>query len=119
MLALRKGDVEAAARWAQNFADPRDRKGWMAVVEYSAGRTAHARETRDAVLAKLGNKDPYAAARLNAWFGDRDAAFTFLEQSYARHVPWLRGLKFDTALEGLHSDPRWAALLKKMNLPLD
>jgi serine/threonine-protein kinase len=58
--------------------------------------------------------------------GDKDRAFHWLERAYAQHdgglvaiLPNNCSVKCDPLLRGLHGDPRFAALLGKMNLPRD
>ena len=40
-----------------------------------------------------------------------------LDRAYARHNDGLVFTKVDPLLNSLHNDPRFAALLKKLNLP--
>jgi len=49
--------------------------------------------------------------------GDLDQAFAWLEKAYLEKSNSLSYIKVIHQLDGLHSDPRYAALLKKMNLP--
>ena len=49
--------------------------------------------------------------------GDLDQAFAWLEKAYQEKSNSLSYIKVIHQLDGLHSDPRYAALLKKMNLP--
>ena len=48
--------------------------------------------------------------------GDRDNAFTWLERSYAEHFTTLIFLTTDPIYEDLRSDPRFAALARRLNL---
>jgi hypothetical protein len=55
-----------------------------------------------------------------ACWGELDHAFEWLDRAYARHDPELVELKEHVALAPkLPGDPRFAALLRKMNLPVD
>jgi len=51
--------------------------------------------------------------------GDPDHAFEWLERAYRQRDAGLLGIKIDPFLTSLHGDPRYAALLRKMNLPVD
>jgi serine/threonine-protein kinase len=51
--------------------------------------------------------------------GDRDTAFEWLERAYRQHDGYIAFVKIDTLLDSLRGDPRYAALLRRMNLPLD
>ena len=48
--------------------------------------------------------------------GDVDAAFDWLERAYQRRDGAMALLKVHPRVDGLRDDPRFAALLRKMNL---
>ena len=50
--------------------------------------------------------------------GDRDKAFEYLERAYSEHDDELLAVIRFPGFDSLHSDPRWADLLKKVGLPL-
>jgi hypothetical protein len=47
----------------------------------------------------------------------RGPAFTWLERAHAQRDGGMALMKSDPMLEKLHGDPRFAVLLRKMNLP--
>ena len=49
--------------------------------------------------------------------GDRDHAFDWLNRAYLQHDAGIRSLKIDPLLQGIRNDPRYADLLKNMDLP--
>ena len=49
--------------------------------------------------------------------GERDSAFRVLEKAFANHRSDLLFLKTDPLFDNLHSDPRYADLLRRMGLP--
>jgi hypothetical protein len=51
-----------------------------------------------------------------ARLGDKDKAFFWLEKCYAERVGLL-ALKIEPALDDLHSDPRFADLMRRVGLP--
>jgi hypothetical protein len=55
--------------------------------------------------------DAYTLACCYALAGNRDAAFDQLRAARARGYRDLDGMKADTDLESLHSDPRWSAVM--------
>ena len=61
----------------------------------------------------------YGVATVYGWWGDRDAAFEWLDRAYDRHDLRMRWVKCDAMLRTIRGDRRYPALLKKMNLPLD
>jgi tetratricopeptide (TPR) repeat protein len=68
-------------------------------------------------LAKLQYVDPADIAVNYAELGDKDQTFAWLEKAYSEKSNRLGYLKVLHQLDGLHSDPRYVALLKKMGLP--
>ena len=61
----------------------------------------------------------YQVAQVHAWRGERDAAFEWLEKSRQSGDAGLRYIKHDPILKNLRDDPRYAAMLTKLKLPLD
>jgi hypothetical protein len=55
-------------------------------------------------------------AGVYATLGDRDEAFRVLEKALEERQV-LVNIKVDPPFENLHSDPRWPALLRRMNFP--
>jgi TolB-like protein/Tfp pilus assembly protein PilF len=49
--------------------------------------------------------------------GDKDEAIRWLEAGYKAHSPWLPWIKEEYLYEPLRSDPRFQALVRRMNLP--
>jgi hypothetical protein len=48
--------------------------------------------------------------------GDSDEGLLYLEEAFEQGDIWLVVLKIGVEYESVHSDPRYVALLKKMNL---
>jgi TolB-like protein/DNA-binding winged helix-turn-helix (wHTH) protein/tetratricopeptide (TPR) repeat protein len=57
-------------------------------------------------------------ARIYARLGLKDQAFEWLEKAFQKRSPYLVTLKGDPMLAGLHSDPRFAELLRRVGLPV-
>jgi eukaryotic-like serine/threonine-protein kinase len=68
-------------------------------------------------LAKRRYVDPADIGFNYAELGEKDQAFLWLEKGYAEKSDLSGYLKVDWRADGLRSDPRYAALLKKMGLP--
>ena len=66
---------------------------------------------------QTGYGSAYDIAVLYADLGDKDQAFRWLETAYQEHEWHLIGLKNDFRLDALRSDPRFAALVRKVGLP--
>ncbi len=62
---------------------------------------------------------PFYLACLYAGLGDKDQAFAWLEKSYEMHDWRVLLVKLDQQCDSLRSDPRYADLLRRLNLPLN
>ena len=54
---------------------------------------------------------------LYADIGDKDHAFEWLNTCYQEHDEDLLALRTDFAFDSLHSDPRYADLVRKIGFP--
>jgi tetratricopeptide (TPR) repeat protein len=90
----------------------------MGFVGYVLGRVGHRREALDLAreLELRGDQTWYAVALIHVGLGDRDRALAWLERAYASHSPGLVYLAADPRLDDLRSDPRFVALLRRMEL---
>jgi TolB-like protein len=68
-------------------------------------------------LKRVENPDPYIAARMYAYLGDKDQAIAWLEKAYNKHHMFLHMLSWSPAWDPLRDDPRYHDLLRRMNLP--
>jgi hypothetical protein len=57
----------------------------------------------------------YYLAALSFALGRKDSGFDCLERAYEEHDGWLMGLKIDFLMDNARGDPRYQALLGKMN----
>jgi TolB-like protein/tetratricopeptide (TPR) repeat protein len=80
------------------------------------GRTADA----NAALQKMVNNSAgseFQVAEAYAYFGNVDQAFAWLDRAVALRDPGIQWLRGDPLLRNLTRDPRYAALLRRLNLP--
>ncbi len=75
-------------------------------------------EALKALQKRQRSAPPIQIAWIYAALGDNDQAFQWLEKAYREHVISLFWLKVDPRYDGLRSDRRYTALLKKMGLPI-
>src|SRR4030095_2469787 len=59
---------------------------------------------------------PYLVGTIYTGLGQKDAAFANLERAYEERDSWMDYLKLDRRLDPLRVDPRFADLLRRMNL---
>jgi tetratricopeptide (TPR) repeat protein len=77
---------------------------------------------RDAIpklrRASAMDSPPFVPAWLGYAYGatgDRERAMDYRERAYAAHSQWMTHLKMDRIFAPLRSEPRFIALLKKLN----
>jgi TolB-like protein len=115
--AIQRGDTEAALREAQLEPDDTYRRFELALA-YAARKDQPA---ADAALAEListsRNIAAFQIAEVYAVRAETDKAFEWLQISFDTHDSGLLGLKVDPLLRTLRDDPRYKALVAKMNFP--
>jgi serine/threonine-protein kinase len=116
LVAIQRGDGETALREAQLEPDEGYRRFLLAVAHYVRGD----RNAADAALADLianGRGLVYQIAEAYAVRGEKDKAFEWLQASFDTHDSGTLGLLVDPLLRALRDDPRYKALVAKMNFP--
>jgi len=87
----------------------------------SGGWPAAARRAVEVLTAqrKAGNNylAPYLIADYYADIGDKEHAFEWLNIAYREHNTYLIFLRTEASFESLHSDPRYAELVRKLGFP--
>jgi TolB-like protein/DNA-binding winged helix-turn-helix (wHTH) protein/Tfp pilus assembly protein PilF len=89
----------------------------VAMAEHTLGDAKSSQQALDRVIATAAGDAAYQIAEIYAWRGEKDKAFEWLERAYRQQDGGLTGIKIDLVLESLRSDPRYVAMLRKLNLP--
>ena len=117
LIAVQRGDGEAALREAQSEPDEGYRRFLIALAHYVRGD----RNAADAALSDLiqygRDSLAYQIAEVYAVRGDTDKAFEWLQVSYDNHDTGTLAILVDPLLHGLRDDPRYKALVAKMKFP--
>jgi TolB-like protein len=96
--------------------DPDDQLRFTALAQHSLGDGGASRKALDELIARFGHLDAAVIAEVHAWRGDPDQAFLWLDRAISLEFD---DIKFNPFFRRLRDDPRYAALLGKMNLPVD
>jgi TolB-like protein/DNA-binding winged helix-turn-helix (wHTH) protein/cytochrome c-type biogenesis protein CcmH/NrfG len=89
-----------------------------AIAYYALGRQKESDAALSEFITKYHANGAYQIAEVYAFRNQTVEAFEWLERAYAQRDGGLIGTKVDPLLKNLHSDPRFAAFLKKLNLPI-
>ena len=87
------------------------------MAEHSLGHGAESQRALDELTAKYAHESAYQIAEVYGWRGEKDKAFEWLDRSYEQHDGGLTLIKTDLLIESLRTDPRFAAMVKKLGLP--
>ena len=115
-LLLMGKQVEALAA-ARKESDDASKLTALACIYWDMGRRAESDSALDALERDLAEDNEYLIASAHAYRGDADAALKWLDRAYRHRKGFLQDLRVDPFFRRLHADPRFNALLRKLNLP--
>jgi len=87
------------------------------IAYHALGREKESDTALKELIEKYHEVSAYQIAEVYAFRNQSDEAFEWLERAYGQRDSGLIGTKVDPLLKSLHKDPRFAVLLKKLNLP--
>ena len=87
------------------------------IAYYALGRQRESDAALSESIAKYHAGSALQIAEIYAFRNQSDEAFEWLDRAYAQRDSGLIFTKVDPLLKSLHNDPRFAAFLKKLNLP--
>ena len=96
---------------------PGERLFLYAIAYHALGRKEESDAALRELIAKYQAIDPYLIAETYAFRNQSDEAFKWLDRAYVQRDDSLIHTKVEPLLKSLHNDPRYAAFLKKLNLP--
>jgi serine/threonine protein kinase/TolB-like protein/Tfp pilus assembly protein PilF len=89
-----------------------------AMLQYSLGQLQASQQAMDDLSAKFAKDCAYCLAAASAWRGEKDETFKWLERALSQRESDVIEMKYDPLYRSLRDDPRFKALLRKMNLPV-
>jgi tetratricopeptide (TPR) repeat protein len=112
-----EGQPAAALAAGQRSTSDVFRLTCIAMAQRALGNAAAANEALQTLTTKFGHSGAYQIAVVFAHAGDPDRAFEWLERARVQNDGGLALIKLDPQLRALRGDPRYAALLRKLDLP--
>ena len=117
LIAVQKGDGETALREAQSEPDEGYRRFLVALAHYVRGDGNAADAALNELIQYGRDTLAYQIAEVYAVRGETDKAFEWLQIAYDNHDTGMLAILVDPLLHGLRDDPRYKALVAKMNFP--
>ncbi len=114
---LAEGKPEAALATVQLENDEEMRLWYVPIILQANGRKDEADEALKTLIRRFAETDAYYVATIYASRGDKDAAFQWLDRAYKQRDSGLLEILGEPLFRNITSDPRYKALLRKMNLP--
>jgi hypothetical protein len=116
-LILMNRPAEARAEFSKAPADDPFRLTGEAILSARSRDTAGAERIIDRMRELFGSAASFQYAQIYAQAHESDRAFAELDKALSVKDPGLQTLKVDPFLDPIRSDPRFAALLKRLNFP--
>ncbi len=84
----------------------------------TAGDSTRAREVLDQLERESATRhvSAYHAAVIYVALGEKEEAFRLLDEAFEERSPWIGYMAVDPRLDGLHSDPRFDALIRRARM---
>jgi serine/threonine protein kinase/tetratricopeptide (TPR) repeat protein len=89
----------------------------LAIAEHELGQPEPSRRALDELIARYPHSAAIQIAGVFAWRGEKDRAFAWLDRAYAQRDSGCGDLEWAPLFERIRDDPRYVAMLKKLNLP--
>src|SRR5271170_2568851 len=111
------GRPKDALPYIERLGYPEMRMFLYAIAYHALGRKTDSDAALRKLIAKYQAVQPYLIAEVYAFRNQSDEAFEWLDRAYAKRDDSLIFTKVDPLLKSLHNDPRFPALLRRLNLP--
>ncbi len=117
LVAVQRGDGEAALREARLEPDENFRPFELALAQYVGGGRRASDAALNDLIANSRDSLAYQVAEVYAIRHEIDKAFEWLQIAFDNHDGGMPSLLVDPLLRELRNDPRYKTLVAKMNFP--
>jgi len=114
---LAKSRPQDALEEAERETHPVFRLQGMASAYHALGRKKESNAALAELITRWQRQAAFQIAEVYAFRGEADPAFRWLEKAYSQRDAGLPLIKGSAAFRKLKNDPRYAAFLRRMNLP--
>ena len=117
-MLIARGQPEAALAEIEKESSEAWRMIGLPLVYHALGRKAESDAALRALTEKFAADWAYQIAEVHAFRGETDEAFKWLDRAYAQRDGGFSEMKGDPLLKSIEGDPRHAAMLRKLKLPV-
>ena len=119
IIAILRGDKEAALREAQLEPTGPTAGSWMALAYFARGEQQKADAALEEYIRAAGDRRPSQVAAIHAFRQEPDKMFEWLDRAYQEREPALIStLAIVPFFSRYYSDPRFVALCHKIGMPV-
>jgi serine/threonine protein kinase/TolB-like protein/Tfp pilus assembly protein PilF len=115
-LRLLQGKGQEALEVFQRIDSGAFRLYGIAMAQHTLGNVKESRQALEETMEKYAEQNAYQIAEAFGWCGEKEQAFKWLERAYQQRDGGLSEINDDPALSSVHADPRYKALLRRINL---
>jgi len=90
----------------------------LAAAEHALGNDVRSRSILEELIVQHPRRASYVIAKAYGFSGNSDLAFDWLNRAFIARAKLLTNVKSEPAFRSVRGDPRYAALLRTMKLPL-
>jgi TolB-like protein/Tfp pilus assembly protein PilF len=93
------------------------RMSTLVMIEHTLGHVQESQRVLEELIRKHEQRTQLRIGIAYMWRGEADKGFEWLDQAYGRRDPMLSLIQCEPGLSAVRGDPRYKALLRKMNFP--
>ena len=116
MLGLDGGYIDAASAAIERESGEYYRLEDRAIIAFAKQRSADSEAALRQLIEKYHAASAVQIAQVYAYRGERDKAFEWLARAFDQQDPGIVNVMTDPLFASLHGDPRFNAVLRKVNL---
>lgn len=117
LFLMQLGELEASKGEFAIIREPGPWQAWEAILAERRGDRAESNRLIRSMQESMGDSGHFQYAEVYAQQGRRDEAIAALESAWQANDTGLTAIKVDPMLDPLRSDPRFSAVVRKLDFP--